>query len=177
MIASSPFAILQDYDQRCRKNAKGLPTGTKVAADWVGIGFMLAGKRLIAPMNDVAEILPPPATIRVPGVLSWVKGLANIRGSLMPVLDMSQFLKKHAINIRNESRILVIDRNGVVAALLVEEVFGLRRFKPDMRRELDTSGTGLLEPYLEGAFNDDQNDWYIFSVDKLIQHEQFLKVV
>lgn len=177
MTASSPFALLQEYDQRCRRNAKGLPTGAKVVADWVGIGFKLAGKRLIAPMSEVAEILPPPKTIRVPGVLSWVKGLANIRGNLMPVLDMNKFLNSQAIDKRSDSRVLIIDRDGVVAALLVEEVFGLRRFKPDMRKDLDSSVKGSLEPYLEGAFVDDQNEWFIFSVDRLVQHEQFLKIV
>jgi twitching motility protein PilI len=177
MSATSPFELLQDYDQRCRQNAKGLPTGTKVIADWVGIGFKLAGTRLIAPMSEVAEILPPPETIRVPGVLSWVKGLANIRGNLMPVLDMNKFLNSHAIDKRDDSRVLIIDRSGVVAALLVEEVFGLRRFKPDMRKDLDVSENGPLEPYLDGVFIDDQNEWFIFSVDRLVQHEQFLKVV
>lgn len=177
MPASSPFALLQEYDKRCRKNARGLPTGTKVVDDWVGIGFKLAGKRLIAPMSEVAEILPPPATIRVPGVTGWVKGLANIRGNLMPVLDMNSYLNSQAIDKRSDSRVLIIDRNGIVAALLVEEVFGLRRFKPDMRKELDASGTGSLEPYLDGAFKDDQTEWCIFSVDRLVQHEQFLKVV
>ncbi len=177
MVASSPFALLQEYDQRCRQNANGLPTGAKVVHDWVGIGFKLAGTRLIAPMNEVAEILPPPQTIRVPGVLSWVKGLANIRGNLMPVLDMNKFLNSQAIDKPGDSRVLIIDRNGVVAALLVEEVFGLRRFKPDMRKELEVSGNGSLEPYLDGVFDDDQNEWFIFSVDRLVQHEQFLKIV
>jgi twitching motility protein PilI len=177
MNAFTPFALLQEYDQRCRKHAQGLPTDAKVVDDWVGIGFKVAGKRLIAPMSEVAEILPPPEIVRVPGVLRWVKGMANIRGNLMPVLDMNNFLNSQAIYKRSDSRVLIIDRYGVVAALLVEEVFGLRRFKPDMRKELDTSGSGALEPYLDGAFNDDQNEWFIFSVDKLVQHEQFLKVV
>ncbi len=177
MAASSPYALLQEYDQRCRKYAKGLPTDAKVVEDWVGIGFKVAGMRLIAPMNEVAEILPPPKTIRVPGVLAWVKGMANIRGNLMPVLDMNNFLYSHAIDKQGDSRVLIIDRDGVVAALLVEEVFGLRRFKPAMRKELDASVNGSLEPYLEGVFNDGQNEWFIFSVDRLVQHEQFLKVV
>jgi len=148
-----------------------------VVEDWVGIGFKLAGKRLITPMSEVVEILPPPQTIRVPGVLSWVKGMANIRGNLMPVLDMNKLLHSQTIVKRGDSRVLIIDRDGVVAALLVEEVFGLRRFNPEMRRELETSGNGALEPYLDGVFNDNQDEWFIFSVDKLVQHEQFLKVV
>jgi twitching motility protein PilI len=177
VVAATPFALLQDIDQRCRDNARGLPTGKKVVDDWTGIGFKLVGTRLIAPMSEVAEILPPPDCIRVPRVLNWVVGLANVRGNLMPVLDMNIFLQSKPIDRKNESRVLIVDRDGVVAALLVEEVFGLRRFKPEMRHQADSSSMGLLEPYLEGAFDDNQDQWRVFSMDKLIHHEQFLKVV
>ncbi|MCK4709471.1 MAG: chemotaxis protein CheW, partial [Gammaproteobacteria bacterium] len=74
MGTNSPFAVLQEYDQRCRANALGLPVGEIVEDDWVGIGFSLNGKQLVAKMDDVTEILPPPETIRVPGVQAWVKG-------------------------------------------------------------------------------------------------------
>jgi twitching motility protein PilI len=177
VAAATPFALLQDIDQRCRDNARGLPTGNKVVDDWIGIGFKLVGTRLIAPMSEVAEILPPPDCIRVPRVLEWVVGLANVRGNLMPVLDMNMFLQSKPINRKKDSRILIVDLDGTVAALLVEEVFGLRRFKPDMRQQADSSAMGLLAPYLDGAFTDSQEQWRIFSMDKLIHHEQFLKVV
>lgn len=177
MVAGTPFELLQDIDQRCRLNAKGLPTGTRVVEDWIGIGFTLTGKKLVAKMDDVAEILPPPETIRVPGVLGWVKGLANVRGTLMPILDMNVFLKGKINNPAKEQRILVINKHNVVAGLLVEEVFGLRRFKPEMKAEEVSSDMGLLEPYLEGAFTDEQDLWNIISFEKLVSHEQFLKVV
>lgn len=177
MTVSTPFDFLQDIDQRCRINGKGLPVGTQVVDDWIGIGFKLLGKRLIAQMNEIAEILPPPSTIRVPGVQGWVKGLANVRGTLMPVLDMNAFLKAPFIESASERRILVINKQNVVAGLLVEEVFGLRRFKPDMKVDEMSSDVGVLEPYIDGSFTDDQARWNIFSIEKLVEHDQFLKVV
>ena len=33
----------------------------------------------------------PPLT-RVPGAKTWVKGIANVRGQLLPVLDLRQYL-------------------------------------------------------------------------------------
>ena len=72
--------------------------------------------------------LPVPETIRVPGVTNWVLGLANIRGNLMPILDMNGYLYAKPCKIRKESRILIINKHGVVAGLLVDEVYGLRRF-------------------------------------------------
>jgi len=177
MAVNSPFEILLDVDQRCRDHAKGLPTGTQVEDDWVGIGFRLNGKRLIANMGEVAEILPPPGTIRVPGVKTWVKGLANVRGTLMPILDMNLFLNGDYINSAVERRILVINKHNVIAGLLVEEVYGLRRFKPEVRQASNDSEMGTLQPYLDGVFSDEQSQWNIFSIEKLVNHEQFLKVV
>ncbi len=177
MTMSTPFEILLDLDQRCRNNASGLPEGAQVEEDWIGIGFSLFGKRLIAKMADVTEILPPPSTIRVPGVRAWVKGLANIRGNLMPILDMNAFLQGGFTRAGKENRILVINKDNVVAGLLVEEVFGLRRFKPEMKQDHEYADSDMLKPYLDGVFNDDQFQWDIFNVKKLVNHEQFLKVV
>ncbi len=177
MVATTPFELLQDIDHQCRVNARGLPSGTKVAEDWVGIGFRLNGQKLIAAMSEVAEILPPPGTIRVPGVKTWVKGLANVRGTLMPILDMNLYLNGDYIDSASQRRILVINRHDVVAGLLVEEVFGLRRFKPESKQQSDAGGMGVLKPYLDGVFNDEQSQWNVFSIEKLVNHEQFLKVV
>ncbi|MDJ0880286.1 MAG: chemotaxis protein CheW [Gammaproteobacteria bacterium] len=177
MAANSPFEILQDVDQRCRHHAKGLPTGTQVVDDWVGIGFRLNGKRLITNMGEIAEILPPPGTIRVPGVRAWVRGLANVRGTLMPILDMNLFLQGDYIDTAAERRILVVNLHNVVAGLLVEEVFGLRRFKPELKLASNDAEMGTLQPYLDGVFSDEQSQWNIFSIEKLVNHEQFLKVV
>ncbi len=177
MGQSSPFAVLQDIDERCRLNAKGLPSGIKVADDWVGIGFKLSGKKLVAKMNDVVEILPPPETIRVPGVLGWVRGLANVRGTLLPILDMNLYLSSPPTHEGKEHRILIINKKNVMAGLLVEEVFGLRRFKPDNRKKSIPSDMLFLQRYLDGVFTDDQDDWSIFNIEKLVNHEQFLKVV
>ena len=175
-MAIKPFQILQDLDRRCRNGAQGLPAGAEVEEDWVGIGFKLAGKRLIARMSDVAEILPPPSTIRVPGVKAWVKGLANIRGNLIPILDMNAFLQKGFTKSGKQNRILVINKDGVVAGLLVEEVYGLRRFKPEQKMSADHPETEALMPYLDGIYKDEMTSWDVFDVKSLVNHEPFVRV-
>ncbi|MEM7564631.1 MAG: chemotaxis protein CheW [Pseudomonadota bacterium] len=177
MAITSPFEMLSDIDARCRRNSSGLPVAKAVVDDWIGIGFSLNGVPLLAKMDDVSEILPPPQTIRVPGVTYWVKGLANIRGSLMPVLDMKAFLYGETTDIRKESRILIINKLGIVAGLLVDEVYGLRRFKPEEHQPDVQPGTGSMAEYLGGAFADQVRRWNVFSVEKLAKAEKFLRVV
>ena len=113
----------------------------------------------------------------MPGVVQWVVGLAKIRGSLMPILDMNDYLYGKPSRIRKESRILVINKQGVVAGLLVDEVYGLRRFKPEEHMQEESEDTGSLGDYLGGIFIDQVRRWNVFSVEKLTQTEQFLRVV
>ena len=177
MPITSPFEILKELDSRCRKNSAGLPVARAVVDDWIGIGFLIRDIPLLAKMDDVSEILPPPETIRVPGVAHWVKGMANVRGNLMPVLDMNGFLYGEPTKIRKESRILVINKSGVVAGLLVDEVFGLRRFKPEEHKQEVLQDAGTIGDYLSGIFVDQVRRWNVFSVRKLTRAERFLRVV
>ena len=177
MPITSPFEILKELDSRCRKNSAGLPVAKTVVDDWIGIGFLIRDIPLLAKMDDVSEILPPPETIRVPGVTHWVKGLANVRGNLMPVLDMNGFLYGESTTIRKQSRILVINKSDVVAGLLVDEVFGLRRFKPEEHKREVMQDAGAIGDYLSGIFVDQVRRWNVFSVKKLTRAEHFLRVV
>ena len=177
MPITSPFEILKSLDSRCRRNSSGLPVARAVVDDWIGIGFAINQVPLLAKMEDVSEILPPPETIRVPGVTHWVKGLANVRGSLMPVLDMNAFLYGKPTELRKESRVLIINKLGVVAALLVDEVFGLRRFKPEEHESGSTENSGSMADYLGGSFVDQVRRWNVFSVEKLARADSFLHVV
>ena len=177
MPITSPYEILKSLDSRFRSNSSGLPVAKAVVDDWIGIGFAINGVPLIAKMDDVSEILPPPETIRVPGVSHWVKGLANIRGSLMPVLDMNGFLHGSPTEIRKESRILIINKLGIVAGLLVDEVYVLRRFKPEEHQRQVMADVGSVGEYLAGTFVDQVRRWNVFSVERLARAEQFLRVV
>lgn len=177
MPITSPFEILNKLDRRFRSNSSGLPVAKAVVDDWIGIGFAINNIPLIAKMDDVSEILPPPETIRVPGVAPWVKGLANIRGNLMPVMDMNGFLYGKPTDIRKESRILIINKMGIVAGLLVDEVYGLRRFKPEEHQKQVMEDAGSMGEYLAGTFVDQVRRWNVFSVERLARAEQFLRVV
>jgi twitching motility protein PilI len=177
MPITSPFETLRELDRRCRTNSSGLPVASGVIDDWLGIGFSINEIPLIAKMDDVSEILPPPEMIRVPGVIHWVKGLANIRGNLMPILDMKEFLYGQPTALNKQTRILIVNKLGVIAGLLVDEVYGLRRFKPEELRQEVAQEAGSMTEYLAGIFVDQVRRWNVFSVEKLARAERFLRVV
>ncbi|MBW5466100.1 chemotaxis protein CheW, partial [Pseudomonas aeruginosa] len=83
----TPFCLLVDIDQRCRRLAAGLPDQQEAVQSWSGIGFRMCGRFFVATMVEVGEVLNEPRYSQLPGVKTWVKGVENVRGRLLPIRD------------------------------------------------------------------------------------------
>ena len=89
-LAEQPFELLVELERRARA-AIAAREGTPTASDeWVGIGFRLGAERFVTSRADVREVLPIPDQVtRVPGAKPWLRGIANLRGQLLTVVDLS----------------------------------------------------------------------------------------
>ena len=74
---SQAYLKLIEISERSRQHAHGLPEQEQAKSIWSGVGFTLNDRRYVAPMDEVSEILTVPRYTQVPGVQSWVKGIAN----------------------------------------------------------------------------------------------------
>ena len=116
------------HHRRCRLLAADLPLQETRLQTWSGIGFRMAEHWFVAPMGEVAEVLQEPRLSRIPGVKPWVAGVANLRGRLLPVMDLCGFLGLGLSVVRKQRRVLVLDHEELFAGLLVDEVVGLQHF-------------------------------------------------
>jgi len=171
-----PFEILQTLEQLSKANARGLPQQTETRAQWSGIGFRIGQIQMVAPLTQVNEILHYPNLTMVPGTRPWVKGLANIRGTLLPIMDLQDYLGLSAIHLRTQSRILVIQQNEMAAGLLVDEVLGLKHFDPEERTTRIKKMDPATKAYIRGAFSQGGQIWHLFDMSVLAEDPQFFKV-
>ncbi len=125
------FELLLQIDRRCRLLAADLPSQPTRQDSWSGIGFRLGEHWYVAPMGEVSEVLHEPRFTQLPGVKSWVKGVANLRGRLLPIMDLCGFFGHELSAVRKQRRVLVVEHDEVFAGLLVDEVFGLQHFARD----------------------------------------------
>jgi twitching motility protein PilI len=170
------FELLLDIDQRCRARAAGLPLQEAHQQDWAGIGFRLGEQRFVAPMNEIAEILHEPRYTPMPGVKPWMLGVANLRGRLLPVMDLCSFFGRELSPARKQRRVLVVEHQDVFAGLLVDEVFGMQHFSqlslmPQAFGEIDQQ----VAPFLRGQFLREQA-WQVFSPFALTRAPHFMDV-
>lgn len=75
--------------------------------------FTLTGKRFAVPLDDIHVILPEPEVANVPGTPSWVLGVANHRGELLPVIDLAELLGLQRATVAKDPYLLVACVEGV----------------------------------------------------------------
>ncbi len=170
-----PIDLLRDIERRCRSHAHPLPSQTELKEDWLGIGFRLGDLRLVAPLGQVVEILTYPGLSKVPGAKEWVRGIANVRGNLLPIMDLNGYLQGRCTAPGRRSRVLVIDHKGVFSGLVVDEVLGLRHFSPEERTEETPAADETVRSYIEYGFRSNGELWGVFNMHRLAETPQFLQ--
>ncbi len=168
-----PFDLLLDIEQRCKTNAAHLTEKNVKDEEWVGVGFRIGEDKLLANMDEVKEILDLPEYTSVPGVRSWVVGVANVRGNLLPILDMKGYMLGEDIKQRRKGRVIVIEYKGFNTGLVVEEVYGMRHFQVKDQVEAGPDMHEQISPYVEKAFEQDAERWPVFSFAQMAKDERF----
>lgn len=171
----SPFSLLVDIASRCRAEAAGLPAQKEIVQTWSGIGFRLAGRHLVAPMGEVSEILHEPRYTLLPGVKSWVRGVANVRGRLLPIINLCGFFGQELTGTRKQRRVLVVERGELLAGLIVDEVLGMQHFPVDSFAEDLPPLEANITPFIQGVFQSDV-PWLVFSPRELSHDQGFMDV-
>lgn len=167
-----PFAALVDIAKRSADCAIGLPSQIDIVPHWSGIGFRLGGHRFVAPLNEVAEILAQPAATRLPSVRTWIRGVSNVRGRLLPLVDLERFFDGSLGN-RNKRRVLAMELGELYSGLIVSEVFGMQHIPVDSYSEETPAEVAMFKAFLMGSYRHNNVTWSVFSPFKLAQNSDF----
>ncbi|MFT6101681.1 MAG: twitching motility protein PilI [Granulosicoccus sp.] len=173
----SAFSVLQSLATKSLGAARQLPAQSEVVEQWRGIGFSLMGLNFVVPMEELVEMLEVPAHTRLPGVKPWVKGVANIRGRLLPLFDLATFFSGVLTGNKKSQRLLVLDKQGIYAGLWVDAVHGMQYFPIHLRSAiLPDDFPEALVRFTEGYFDVEGRKWVVFHPLRLCQETAFLDV-
>jgi twitching motility protein PilI len=166
------FVQLGEYERLSLAHVAGTPQQSDAPGHWRGVGFRLGKRRLAASFDEVVEILSMPQITHVPGAQQWMLGVANVRGTLLPVVDLKQFLEGERTVIHEAQRILVVRQTGGNVAVLIDELYGQRSFNDSQMIKTDDEegryGYFVKQVYRVGDF-----DWGVFSMSMLTRTPEF----
>jgi twitching motility protein PilI len=173
--AQQAYQTLQSIAEQSKRFARGLPAQLDIKPHWSGIGFEMLGRLFVVPMGEVSEMLELPHYTRLPGVKSWIRGVANVRGRLLPICDLAEFLGDRIHSNRKQQRILVLESNDLYTGLLVDKVFGMQHFPVDTFVPHSGVEQTAAAPYCFGSYCVNGGEWAVFSPAGLVDDANFMQ--
>ncbi len=174
-LVKQPFELLREIERRSAAAQSGTAPGAS-HTEWVGVGFRIGEEQFVASREQVREVLMlPESTTRVPGSKRWLLGIANLRGHLLPLVDVKLMLGSGRTSLRRTTRVISVNHREIPAGLIVDEVLGFRRFMEHELAETPKDTIARCERYLHGSYIRNDESWPIFDLFSLIESNLFLQ--
>src|SRR3954447_1489794 len=175
-LRDKPFELLRELERLARVVLSGQGRDAANEREWVGVAFRMSAENFLVARDETREVLGFPASItRVPGAKPWIRGIANVRGQLLPIVDLRAFLGGGVTSVTRSSRVLVANHLEVPAGLLVDEVQGFRRFADNEVGVTVPPTIIRCERYLAGAFRRGADGFPVFSLRSLLESTEFVQ--
>lgn len=84
--------------------------------------FKVANEEYAISIMDIKEIIKPREVTEVPRVPDFVRGILSLRGNIIPIFDMRVRLGLAGGSRSERERVIVVNRQGGFAGVLVDEV-------------------------------------------------------
>src|SRR5215475_12328619 len=173
-LRDRPFELLAELERRGRAVSAQVGQESAVGREWVGVALRMAGELFLIAREETREVLSMPSALtRVPGAKSWIKGLANVRGQLLPIVDLRQFLGSGVTPMTRNTRIIVVNHREIPAGLVVDEVLGFRRFAEGEFSGDAPPTVARCERYLAGAFKRASDTWPVLTLRAVLESAAF----
>lgn len=170
---AEPFEALAGFERRSLEHVAGLPEQLDAPGLWRGVGYRIGQRLLASGFDEVVEILPMPQVTPVPGAQAWMLGVANIRGNLLPVVDLRLFLEGERTVLHEGQRVLVVRQPGGNVAVTIDELFGQRSFLEEQQSGHEALADGRYSGFIDRAYKVGGRAWGVFSLDRLSRTPEF----
>lgn len=170
---TTPFDVLVDYERRSLAHVAGVPEQIDAPGLWRGIGFRVAERNFVSAIGEVTELLVMPVLTSVPGTRRWLLGVANVRGNLVPVIDLHQYLYQERTQLTDRSRVLLVKQAGGAIGLLVDEVLGQRNLTEDQRSGAQQEEDERLQRFVVENVELGEQSWGVFDMSRLVKATDF----
>jgi len=160
---------LRDFQQALVRRLAEAQSSTTVTAR---LGLQVGSEFWLVKLDEAGEVIPVPPIAPVPLAKPWFRGLTNIRGNLMTVVDLAAFHGGEGIAFTPDTRLLLVgERYGMHTALLVNRMLGLRHVQ-----QLELQDDRGERPWEAARYVDqDGKLWRELAMSALVHHEDFLQ--
>lgn len=142
--------------------------------------FYLAAEEYAVPVLRVKEILEYQVVTRVPYTPPWVRGVFNLRGSVVPVVDLAVKLGLGEAPIAKTSCIVILEVDlkdePLVIGVIVNSVSQVIDLTPADVQPVPAFGVKVNTGYLLGIANTGSRLTLLIDIDKIFSMEELAHI-
>lgn len=138
------------------------------------VSFMLADEEYGVEVLKVREIIRMPTITKMPNTPSYVEGVINLRGKVIPIISMRKRFGLMESEHNSQTRIMVMDVAGSLTGFVVDAVSEVIRIHSSEIQPPPTmvvSG-GIGQEFLTGVFNHAERLLIIMDVDRMFTDDE-----
>ncbi len=131
--------------------------------------FALGEAEFAVPVENTTEIGMVPELTRLPHVPEWLLGITNLRGDIVSVVDMENFLGMGPFNFAGNDRIILLRslQEDLCTAVIVNRIAGMQYVAEEDIIRPD-AGQKNTEPHIRGVFEMDGRSIAVLDIESLL---------
>lgn len=173
--ASHDFQYLQEISAHYRRKARPLPALKQPDENWSALLFQVGDCRFVCRQTFIHEVLALPSFAVLPSASDWVLGVANLRGALLPLVDLGAYLGTPSTSSR-QRRVMVCLHHEQWLGLVVDAVMGVQRLKNDQFEQAGECPLLSAQPYARASTLIRYQRHWVLALDELLSDPTFMTV-
>lgn len=139
--------------------------------------FELGRMKYAIELHKIREILTYPEIITtLPNTSTWVKGLINLRGEVVPILDIRiRFNTGQIVYNNNTAVIAVITDDSRMVGIVVDKVDDVQKIDTQTMSSVSDMGSAIPQKYLKGFIRTANNQMLVIMDIENVVHKEELK--
>jgi purine-binding chemotaxis protein CheW len=140
------------------------------------VSFRLAKELYGIEITKVREIILITDITRIPETPDFLKGLINLRSTVIPVVDLRVRFGLPEADLSDDSRIMVVQARGKTIGIVVDAVSEVLRVKHDQIAPPPPTVAGLGRDYLNGLVKLDERLLILLDIDRIFVEQEMLAI-
>ncbi len=140
------------------------------------VTFLIGNEVYGVEVLRVQEIIGMTRVTQVPNSMHFMKGVINLRGTVVPVVDMRLRFTMEEKDYDNFTVILIVEVKGTMIGMIVDSVSDVVNIPVKDIQDTPHFSANIRTDYIKGIGRIDEDLVIVLDVDKILSHEEIEKI-
>lgn len=136
------------------------------------VSFRLANEEYGLDIMGVQEIILMGEITEIPEVPDFIRGLINLRGKVIPIVDLRKRFLLEASESTEHTRIVVVNASGSTLGIVVDAVNEVLRIEPSQIEPPPTSLVGVEQAYIKGLVKMEDKIMILLKLENILTQDE-----